>query len=45
ATYRRQWQDHDDRFGSVEDYRGATIRLPAPRLPNARLRPRPNPAP
>ena len=23
ATYRQQWQDHDDRFGSVEGYRGA----------------------
>jgi redox-sensitive bicupin YhaK (pirin superfamily) len=44
ATYRRQWDEHDDRFGSVEGYRGTTPRLPAPPLPNATLRPRPNPA-
>ncbi len=44
ATYRRQWEDGDDRFGSVAGYRGATSRLPAPALPNATLRPRPNPA-
>jgi hypothetical protein len=45
ATYRRQWEDQDNRFGSVVGYRGATTRLPAPPLPNATLRPRPNPAP
>ncbi|MDG5483229.1 pirin family protein [Mycolicibacterium gadium] len=45
ATYRRQWQDHDDRFGSVVGYTGSTTRLPAPPLPNGRLRPRANPAP
>ena len=45
ATYRQQWQDRDDRFGSVEGYIGATTRLPAPPLPNGRLRPRPNPSP
>jgi redox-sensitive bicupin YhaK (pirin superfamily) len=44
ATYRRQWEDHEERFGSVEGYRGSTSRLPAPPLPNATLRPRPNPA-
>lgn len=43
ATYRRQWQDGDDRFGAVRGYRGAVSRLPAPALPNATLRPRPNP--
>ena len=31
--YRRQWEEHDDRFGSVAGYPGA--RLPAPPLPNA----------
>jgi len=45
ATYRRQWQDHADRFGSVAGYTGTTTRLPAPPLPHATLRPRPNPAP
>jgi quercetin 2,3-dioxygenase len=43
ATYRRQWEEHDDRFGAVDGYRGAVSRLPAPPLPNATLRPRPNP--
>lgn len=39
--YRREWQDEADRFGRVAGYPGA--RLPAPPLPNARLRPRRNP--
>ena len=43
AAYREQWQAHDDRFGAVTGYRGAVTRLPAPPLPNATLRPRPNP--
>jgi redox-sensitive bicupin YhaK (pirin superfamily) len=43
ARYRRQWQDHDERFGSVSGYPGA--RLPAPPLPNSNLLPRPNPRP
>jgi len=41
--YRRQWENHDDRFGAVLGYRGAVSRLPAPPLPNATLRPRQNP--
>jgi redox-sensitive bicupin YhaK (pirin superfamily) len=43
VNYRRAWQDHDERFGAVDGYRGAVTRLPAPPLPNATLRPRPNP--
>jgi redox-sensitive bicupin YhaK (pirin superfamily) len=43
AAYRRMWQNHDDRFGAVDGYRGTVSRLPAPALPNATLRPRPNP--
>jgi hypothetical protein len=39
--YRRQWEGHDDRFGSVADYPGR--RLSAPPLPNSTLLPRPNP--
>src|ERR1700741_1979723 len=42
--YRRLWEDADDRFGAVQGYRGSVIRLPAPPLPKARLRPRPIPA-
>lgn len=41
--YRELWQSHADRFGAVTGYRGAVSRLPAPPLPNATLRPRPNP--
>jgi redox-sensitive bicupin YhaK (pirin superfamily) len=43
AAYRQQWQDRDDRFGEVHGYGGHVRRLPAPPLPNATLRPRPNP--
>jgi redox-sensitive bicupin YhaK (pirin superfamily) len=43
VRYRQMWQGHDDRFGAVEGYQGAVSRLPAPPLPNATLRPRPNP--
>jgi redox-sensitive bicupin YhaK (pirin superfamily) len=43
AMYRQLWEDRDDRFGAVHGYRGAVSRLPAPPLPNATLRPRPNP--
>jgi quercetin 2,3-dioxygenase len=43
VTYRRLWEERDDRFGAVDGYHGATTRLPAPPLPNATLRPRPNP--
>jgi quercetin 2,3-dioxygenase len=43
ATYRQQWEDRAERFGAVSGYDGAVSRLPAPPLPNATLRPRPNP--
>ncbi|AFM14890.1 Pirin-related protein [Mycolicibacterium chubuense NBB4] len=43
VAFRQQWQDHDHRFGAVAGYRGAVERLPAPPLPHATLRPRPNP--
>jgi redox-sensitive bicupin YhaK (pirin superfamily) len=43
ATYRQLWQEHDLRFGAVQGYSGSVQRLPAPPLPNATLRPRPNP--
>jgi quercetin 2,3-dioxygenase len=39
--FRRQWEDHDDRFGAVVGYPGP--RLPAPPLPTTTLLPRPNP--
>ena len=37
---REAWQAGSDRFGRVQGYAGSTQRLPAPPLPNARLRPR-----
>ncbi len=43
AAYRQLWELHDDRFGAVQGCRGTVSRLPAPALPNATLRSRPNP--
>lgn len=37
---REAWEAQSERFGSVEGYTGDTWRLPAPPLPNVRLRPR-----
>jgi redox-sensitive bicupin YhaK (pirin superfamily) len=41
AGFRRQWEEHDERFGSVSGYPGRP--LSAPPLPNSTLLPRPNP--
>jgi redox-sensitive bicupin YhaK (pirin superfamily) len=41
-AFRAQWQDQDERFGEVTGYPGT--RLPAPTLPNGKLRPRRNPS-
>ncbi|CAM3048495.1 pirin [Mycobacterium intermedium] len=40
VTYRRLWQEADERFGAVRGYQGSVARLPAPPLPAVRLRPR-----
>ncbi|RWA23295.1 pirin family protein [Mycolicibacterium brumae] len=40
AAYRREWERKSDQFGRVQGYRGSPARLPAPPLPNVRLRPR-----
>ncbi|QNN54113.1 pirin family protein [Nocardioides mesophilus] len=40
---REAWEQGSDRFGEVRGYAGHTQRLPAPPLPNARLRPRVEP--
>jgi quercetin 2,3-dioxygenase len=37
---RAEWEAGSDRFGDVQGYGGEPQRLPAPPLPNARLRPR-----
>ncbi|OBF44309.1 pirin [Mycolicibacterium peregrinum] len=44
ATYRELWQANDARFGDVQGYVGNIARLPAPALPNGRLKPRPRPS-
>lgn len=38
--FREQWQAQAERFGEVEGYEGETLRIPAPKLPGVRLRPR-----
>lgn len=41
VRFRREWEEHGDRFGAVTGYPGT--RLPAPPLPNSTLLPRPHP--
>jgi quercetin 2,3-dioxygenase len=41
VAFREAWEAESDRFGRVEGYAGS--RLPAPPLPNARIKPRINP--
>lgn len=43
ALAREEWQARSERFGQVEGYVGEIDWIPAPALPNARLRPRGNP--
>lgn len=43
VAYRNAWERGSDRFGSVSGYTGRVERLPAPPLPQARIRPRRNP--
>ncbi|MCV7316400.1 pirin family protein [Mycolicibacillus parakoreensis] len=45
VAYRTAWQQQSDRFGAVRGYRGPRRRLPAPPLPNGRLKARGNPPP
>jgi redox-sensitive bicupin YhaK (pirin superfamily) len=40
VQFREDWQAGSDRFGNVEGYRGRIPRLPAPPMPNVRLKPR-----
>ncbi|KFZ81335.1 pirin [Amycolatopsis sp. MJM2582] len=44
AEYREAWQAQADRFGRVEGYQGGTAWLPAPTLPQVRIKPRRNPS-
>jgi hypothetical protein len=41
---RAEWQAHSDRFGEVRGYAGPVQHLPAPQLPQVRIRPRSNPS-
>jgi hypothetical protein len=43
VAFREDWERASDRFGSVEGYDGDVQRLPAPPVPNVRIRPRINP--
>jgi quercetin 2,3-dioxygenase len=43
AAFREAWQRESEQFGRVEGYVGPVPRLPAPVLPNARIKPRRNP--
>jgi hypothetical protein len=40
VAFRQAWEGELDQFGRVEGYTGTPRRLPAPPLPNARLKPR-----
>jgi redox-sensitive bicupin YhaK (pirin superfamily) len=43
VALRDAWELGSDRFGSIDDFEGTARRLPAPALPNARLKPRATP--
>ncbi|MGP6172564.1 pirin family protein [Corynebacterium sp. A21] len=49
SRYRQEWEEHGDRFGETQGYVGldpaGPDRLPAPKLPNAAIKPRKNPEP
>ncbi|HET6697547.1 MAG TPA: pirin family protein [Nocardioidaceae bacterium] len=40
VAFREAWERGSSRFGEVEGYAGRPLRLPAPALPHARIRPR-----
>lgn len=43
VAFREQWRAEAERFGRVEGYAGSPQHLPAPPLPNARIKPRLHP--
>ena len=43
VEFREDWENRSDRFGEVQGYVGRTERIPAPPLPNVRIKPRVNP--
>lgn len=44
VAFRAQWEGQSERFGRVEGYTGPVPRLPAPALPNVRIKPRRRPS-
>ena len=45
VDFRHAWENEAGQFGHVEGYAGLPRRLPAPALPNARIKPRKPPTP
>jgi hypothetical protein len=43
AEHREAWESGSERFGTVEGYDGQPGRIPAPPMPNVRIKPRINP--
>jgi redox-sensitive bicupin YhaK (pirin superfamily) len=43
VAFREAWERESDQFGRVEGYVGEVLRLPAPAMPNARIKPRRSP--
>jgi len=43
VAFREEWESGSERFGSVAGYAGDVQRLPAPPVPNVRIKPRINP--
>jgi len=45
VAFREAWEHETDRFGRIDGFEGTPRRLPAPALPNTRLKPRAVPPP
>jgi redox-sensitive bicupin YhaK (pirin superfamily) len=45
VAFRDDWQNESDRFGRIDGWDGTPRRLPAPPLPNVRIKPRATPPP
>ena len=45
VAFRDDWQNESDRFGRIDGWDGTPRRLPAPALPNVRIKPRATPGP
>jgi hypothetical protein len=39
-AFREAWERESDQFGRIDGYTGTPQRLPAPALPNAKIKPR-----